>query len=356
MAVKYFHLKVKEVVRETSDAVTIHFWQPLSEQIKYQPGQFLTLMPVIDGQKVRRAYSMSSSPHTDAAPAVTVKRVPSGLVSNWLNDHLKADDFLEVMEPMGHFMVEADARNSRTVVLIGAGSGITPLMAIAKSILKIEAESRVVLLYGNRNEDSIIFHEKLRELAAQFGDRLVVKHSLSQPLDGGWAGHVGRLNKTQILRLLEGVADFTPASCDYYICGPDGLMDEAERALAILEVAPARVHKESFVSSTATHGEVVEDQEDDSLKTQEVTILYEGSEYKFMVAPHQTILEAALDLDIDLPYSCQAGMCTACLGKCTAGKVKLDEEDGLTDTELKAGFVLTCVAHPLSKGVVIEVE
>jgi len=354
MAIKYFHLKVKEVIRETPDAVTIHFWQPLSEQIKYQPGQFLTLMPAIDGKKVRRSYSMSSSPHTDAAPAVTVKRVPGGLVSNWLNDHVKAGDFLEVMEPVGSFMVDADACNSRTVVLIGAGSGITPLMAIAKSILKIETQSRVVLLYGNRNEYSIIFQDKLHELTAQFGGRLIVKHSLSQPLNG-WTGHVGRLNKTQILRLLEEVADFSPASCHYYICGPDGLMDEAQRALVILEVAPSLIHKESFLSA-ATQSEVVEDQADDTLKTQEVTILYEGSEYKFMVAPHQTILEAALDLDIDLPYSCQAGMCTACLGKCTSGKVKLDEEDGLTETELKAGFVLTCVAHPMSKDVVIEVE
>ncbi|TAE37660.1 MAG: ferredoxin--NADP reductase [Runella slithyformis] len=355
MAVKYFHLKVKEVVRETPDAVTIHFWQPLSEQIKYQPGQFLTLLSNIDGQKVRRSYSMSSSPHTDAAPAVTVKRVTGGLVSNWLNDNVKEGDFLEVMEPMGQFTAQADARNSRTVVLIGAGSGITPLMAIAKSILKIESESRVVLLYGNRDEESIIFKQQLQALAAQFGNRMLVKHTLSQPING-WAGHTGRLNKTQILRLLEEVEAFSPVTSDYYLCGPDGLMEEAQRALAILEVKPSRIHKESFVS-TPTQGEVTaNDEDEDNLKTQEVTVLYEGTEYKFEVAPHQTILEAALDLDIDLPYSCQAGMCTACMAKCTSGRIKLDEEDGLTDTELKAGFILTCVAHPLSKDVVIEVE
>lgn len=355
MSVKYFHLKVKEIVRETPEAITIHFWHPLSEQIKYQAGQFLTLMPVIDGQKVRRSYSMSSSPQADTAPAVTVKRVPGGLVSNWLNDHLKEGDFLETMEPMGHFTVQPDVRNGRTVVLIGAGSGITPLLSIAKSVLKIETESRVVLLYGNRNETSIIFRDKLHEMGQQFGERLVVKHSLSQPLNG-WQGHAGRLNKTQILRLLEEIPALTATDCDYYLCGPDDMMEEAKRALAILEVNPARVHKESFVGA-ASHGEVVEDEaDDDSLKTQEVTVLYEGSEYKFTVKPHQTILEAALDLDIDLPYSCQAGMCTACMGKCTSGKIRLDEEDGLTESELKAGYILTCVAHPLSKDVVIEVE
>ena len=355
MSVKYFHLKVKEIVQETPEAITVHFWHPLNEQIKYQPGQFLTLIPVIDGQKVRRSYSMSSSPHADTAPAVTVKRVPGGLVSNWLNDHLKEGDFLETMEPMGQFTTQADARNSRTVVLIGAGSGITPLLSIAKSILKIEAESRVVLLYGNRNEASIIFQAKLQEMSQQFGDRLLVKHTLSQPMND-WQGHIGRLNKTHLLRLLEEIPDLTAANCDYYLCGPDDMMEEAKRALAILEVGPEKIHKESFVSSTA-HGEVVEEEADnDSLQTQEVTVLYEGSEYKFAVKPHQTILEAALDLDIDLPYSCQAGMCTACMGKCTSGKIKLDEEDGLTAAELKAGYILTCVAHPLSKDVVIEVE
>jgi ring-1,2-phenylacetyl-CoA epoxidase subunit PaaE len=132
-------------------------------------------------------------------------------------------------------------------------------------------------------------------------------------------------------------------------------MEEAKRALAILNVPSDNVHKESFVSHTAI-GEVSETEDDTSLKAQEVTVLYEGSEYRFAVAPHQTILEAALDLDIDLPYSCQAGMCTACLGKCTSGSIKLDEEDGLTAAELKAGYILTCVAHPVGDNVVIEIE
>ena len=352
---KHFHLKVKEVIQETPEAVTIAFWHPLSEMIKYQAGQFLTLLLTIDGEKVRRSYSMSSSPHTDTAPAVTVKRVPGGIVSNWLIDKVKVGDFIEVLEPTGHFMVQPDARNARTVVLIGAGSGITPLISMAKSILKIETESRVVLLYGNRDENNVIFKRKLDELTAQYGERLVVKYTLSQPLNE-WAGNTGRLNQSHILRLLEEVKGLTPSRAEYFLCGPDGLMEEAKSALAILKVPGEQIHKESFVTAT-THHPVHEPVEDDgSLKTQEVTVLYEGSEYKFMVEPHQTILEAALELDIDLPYSCQAGMCTACMGKCTSGKVQLDEEDGLTKSELAAGFILTCVAHPLSKDVVVEIE
>jgi len=352
---KHYHLKVKEVIQETPEAVTISFWHPLSEMIKYEAGQFLTLLLTINGEKVRRSYSMSSSPHTDTAPAVTVKRVPGGLVSNWLIDNIKVDDFIEVLEPIGHFIVKPDARNARTVVLIGAGSGVTPLISIAKSVLKIEPDSRVVLLYGSRNETTVIFKQQLAEMLAQFGTRFVLHHSLSQPING-WKGATGRLNQTQILRLLEDVEDLSATSAEFYLCGPDEMMNEAKRALEILKVPIEQVHRESFATAT-THQPVHEEGDDDeSLKAQDVTVLYEGSEYKFKVEPHQTILEAALDLDIDLPYSCQAGMCTACMGKCTSGKVQLDEEDGLTKAELTAGFILTCVAHPLTKDVVVEIE
>lgn len=351
MSIKYFHLKVKEVIRETADTITISFWHPLNEMIKYESGQFLTLIPVINGQKVRRSYSMSSSPHAETSPAVTVKRVTDGLVSNWLNDNVKEGDFIEIMEPMGHFKITPDAQNSRTIVLIGAGSGITPLMSIAKTVLKVEAQSRVVLLYGSRDEANIIFKKQLDELVAQYGSRFVVTHSLSRPT-GQWDGQEGRINTNFILDQLRAVPSFNPANTECFLCGPEGLIDASKKALATFNVPESKVHKESFFHAASAEPE----EEDGSLKKQEVTVLYEGSEYKFEVAPHQTILEAALDLDIDLPYSCQAGMCTACMGKCTSGKVKLDEEDGLTKSEIEKGFVLTCVAHPLSKNVVIEID
>lgn len=358
MSNKYYHLKIKEVVRETDDTITVSFWHPLNEMIKYESGQFLTIIPVINGQKVRRSYSMSSSPHTETALAISVKRVDGGLVSNWLNDSIKEGDFLEVMEPMGHFKVSPDAQNSRTIVLIGAGSGITPLISIAKSILKVEAESKVVLLYGSRDENNIIFKQKLEELTTQYKERFILNHFLSQP-SSSWTGHKGRLTSASMLELLKSDKGFDAVSAEYFLCGPDGLMSEAKVALTILGVPESKMHKESFYHATAMSSTLIvtdEDDSDGSLKSQEITVLYDGDTFTFEVAPHQTILEAALDLDIDLPYSCQAGMCTACMGKCTSGKVKLDEEDGLTKSELEKGFVLTCVAHPLSKGVVIEIE
>jgi ring-1,2-phenylacetyl-CoA epoxidase subunit PaaE len=354
---KYFYLKVKEIERETPDAATIHFWHPLNEVVKYKPGQFLTLLLPRDDTKVRRSYSMSSSPFTDVSLAITVKRIPGGFASGYLIDQVKEGDVIEVMEPMGTFTPALDADQSRTVVLIGAGSGITPLMSIAKSVLIVEPESTVRLLYGNRTESSIIFKDKIDALRSKYGERFEVVHTLSQPHEG-WDGETGRLNKSTILKILEKLPSTPADRTDYYLCGPDDMMEEAKRALDILGVAQEKVHKESFLTATGAknHGEVSLDENDGSLKAREITVLYEGSEYKFKVEPHQTVLEAALDQDIDLPYSCQAGMCTACMGRCVSGKVHLDEEDALSEAELKAGFILTCVTHPLTDDVVIEVE
>lgn len=357
MANRYY-LKVKEVVRETPDAITIQFWHPVNEVVRYQPGQFLTFLLTIGNQKVRRSYSMSSSPHVDASLSVTVKRVPGGLVSNHLCDRLKEGDVLETLEPMGTFTPVLDPSARKTHVLIGAGSGITPLFSMMKSILHAEPNSQVWLIYGNRNEESIIYKAHLDAIAGVYTDRLTVTHILSQPT-AGWAGFSGRINQSNLLKLLESRKKESLQQADYYLCGPDGLMDEVRSALNLLAIPTANIYRESFQTATTAQavGLVIEGgaDEDDS-RIQDITVLYEGNEYKFAVEPHQTILEAALEQDIDLPYSCQAGMCTACLGKCVSGEVKLDEEDGLSESEIKAGYILTCVARPISKNVVIEIE
>jgi len=356
MAARYF-LKVNEVIRETPDAVTITFWHPISEEVRYLPGQFLTFLLNINGQKVRRSYSMASSPHVDVSLAVSVKRVPGGLVSNYLYDRIRPGDVLETLEPMGTFTPKLDPQNRRTIVLIGAGSGITPLFSMAKSALHAEPNSRVWLIYGNRNQESIIYKAHLDAMAQAHGpSRFSVTHVLSQPASG-WTGLDGRLNQHTLTSLLEDLPTQERQHVSAYLCGPDGMMAEARSALSLVGVSPERVFKESYITLPVPVGEVIEDPASaDESGSPEVTVLYEGAEYKFAVAPHQTILEAALDLNIDLPYSCQAGMCTACLGKCTSGTVKLDEEDGLSDSELKAGYVLTCVAHPVGRDVVIEID
>jgi len=186
----FFTLKVKEVVKETEDTVTIHFKQPLFKKVKYKPGQFLALLFTINGEKVRRSYSMSSAPNLDNTVAVTVKRVEGGLVSNHINDNVKAGDSIEVMQPLGNFIYQVDNKAKRHVLLFGAGSGITPLMSILKSVLFFEPDSVVSLVYGNRNKSSIIFSQKLEELKKKFGERLNLVHSLTQP-DADWGGYSG---------------------------------------------------------------------------------------------------------------------------------------------------------------------
>jgi len=349
-------LKVKEIEKETDEASTIHFWHPLNEVVAYRPGQFLTLLLPQDDKKVRRSYSMSSSPYTDVSLAITIKRVPGGFASNLLLDTIKEGDVLEAMEPTGNFFPKQEDDQTRQVVFIGAGSGITPLFSILKSILMVEQESEVFLLYGSRNEEGIIFNEKINALKAKYKERFSVVHTLSQASDE-WKGEKGRLNKTHILKIIEGLPALNKKEAEYFLCGPDDMMEEAHRALAILAVPEKQIRKESFLTATAAQpGEVTMEEEDDTLKTREITLFYEGTEYKLPVKPHETVLEAALNMDIDLPYSCQAGMCTACLGRCTSGKVHLDEEDALSEAELNEGFILTCVSRPMSDDVVIEVE
>ena len=355
--IKYHQLKVREVVQETADAISIVFEQP-EPAITYKAGQFFTLIPTIEGKKVRRAYSACTSPYTDPYPAVTVKRVEGGLVSNFLNDQLKAGDTLEVMEPMGNFNLVPQADKKRHIVLLGGGSGITPLMAIAKSVLKEETQSLVSLIYANRSEESIIFKKQLDELQQQYADRLQVIHVLEQK-PFSWECPTGLLKPELLKELLKQLPQWGTAQTEYFMCGPEGMMVNVEETLKELAIPKELVHRESFVAGKTERVEGAADPiaaaGDDAPKSREVTVIMDGEEFKFTVEPDKTILETALDLDIDLPYSCQSGLCTACRGKCLSGKVKLDEDEGLSESELEEGYVLTCVGHPQTDDVVIEI-
>jgi ring-1,2-phenylacetyl-CoA epoxidase subunit PaaE len=361
MSSPYLNLKVVAITQETPDAITLHFEHPEKQNIPYKSGQFLTLISDINGKSVRRAYSLCSAPYEGHRLSVTVKRVEGGLMSNFLPDNVKVGDTMQVMAPIGNFCLEPQPNATRTVVLLGGGSGITPLMSIAKTVLQNEKNSKVLLLYGNRDEDCTIFKKEFDKMEAEAGGRLKVEHVFNHPKAANYpASHTGHLDKAKIVSLLQtsGVTNFTDT--EYYICGPEPMMDGAREALTQLKVPGDKVHKESFVASTAqpvdTEGVLNTGEDTDGkIKTQTVTIIYEGQEYQVTVEPNQTILEAGLDQDIDLPYSCQAGLCTACRGKCLSGKVHMDEREGLSDKEMQEGYVLNCVGHPLTSDVVIEI-
>lgn len=353
---RYFELTVREIIQETRDTISIVFDQPSGNPLQYKSGQFLTLILPVDGKEVRRSYSLCSSPFVDPYPAVTVKRVDGGLVSNWLADNLKAGLPVKVMEPMGQFTTEYAPERKRHLVMFAGGSGITPMMSIIKSILSQEPESIVSLIYCNRDIDSIIFKDALEEMQTKDEGRLHVIHVLDNaPMN--WQGYSGLLNHEMLTRLFERVPDWGIDNTTYLMCGPEGMMKNVESLLALRHIPKERIFKESFVQGIIDKDvkkeEVVVGGEE--LKTRVVTIRYDGQEYKVTVPPDKGILESALDQGIDLPYSCQSGLCTACRGKALSGKVKLDEEEGLSQSERDEGYVLTCVGHPLTDDVVIEI-
>lgn len=347
-----FYLTLKSITDETADTKTFEFWHPIHQAIAYQAGQFLTLIPNIEGKKHRRSYSFSSSPKTDSGLAVTVKRLPGGLVSNYLCDNLKVGDALEVLEPMGKFTLVPLAERQAHYVLVAAGSGITPLFSILKTILKAEPESKVDLIYGSRHEDQIIFKAALDALEQQYPQRFRCLHVISQAKEN-WPGFKGRIHQASMVYYLKQELQVNIAQAQYYVCGPEGMLEQVRSALAMFDVPAEHIHYELFYSSP---DERPEPAQEEGPKDEVVRLIYEGKEHSVTVKPSQTILEAALEADIDLPYSCQAGMCTACLGTCTQGQVKMDEEDGLTPNEIAKGLVLTCVAHPLTSDVVIQID
>ncbi len=351
----YFDLKVKAIIQETRDAISIAFEQPSNRKISYKSGQFLTLIANVGGKEVRRAYSLCSSPFVDEDLVVSVKRVDKGLMSNWLPDNLKVGAIMKVMEPMGQFTTEYKKDQKRHLIMFAGGSGITPMMSLIKSLLHQEPESIVSLIYCNRNLESVIFKDELTKWEEKYEGRFHMIHVLDEaPMN--WQGYSGLLNHDMLVKLFERIPNWGIDKTTYLMCGPEGMMKNVDAILAEHKIPKEKVFKESFVSPTIDKEQKKEAAPStDGAKAHEVTIRYDGQEYKVLVQPGRAILETALDQGIDLPYSCQSGLCTACRGKALSGKVKLDEEEGLSQSERAEGYVLTCVGHPLTDDVVIEI-
>ncbi len=354
MSSNNYQLKVKEVINETKDAVTVVFDNPAEGALTYKPGQFLTLIFSLEGESVRRAYSLCSAPGIDSYPAVTVKRVEGGKVSNHINDNVKADDTVEVMAPAGVFTADVNKKNKRHVVLFAGGSGITPMMSIMQTVLNTESSAIVSLVYANRDEESIIFKDKLDGLKAKYGKQLNIVHVLENP-PAGWSGHTGRLTPDLVQTILKSLPKKLFKPREYFMCGPAGMMEQIEVAFQKYKLPKDKLRKESFTASLddAKKGAA---NDVEGIVEREVTIIYGGEEHKVTVKPSESILDAALDANIDLPFSCQSGICTSCMGRCTSGKVYMDEEDSLSPKEIEQGHMLTCVGHPLTADVVIEVD
>lgn len=362
---KYFTaLQIVEIKEETTEAYSITFIPDSSDWLVYQAGQYLTIKIIIDGKEYRRAYSLSSSPLTDERLTITIKRVEGGMVSNYLKDHLSVGDSLEVMRPMGGFVFSPQVDRGRCYVMIGGGSGITPLMSILKTILHGEPLSVVYLWYGNRTVSSIIYHQELEELRQQYNTRLFIRHSLSQPPDS-WNGARGRLDEPTIYQWVSDLFMTDEHRKQYYLCGPNGLMDAAERALDKHAVNPPDIHREWFSAAVPTEEEVQEAYEKASEPSEkqaepaedfEIRLRIDQEDHQLEVTADQSILDAAIEANLDPPYACTAGICTTCRAKLKAGNVRMDQSAGLSQQELDEGYILTCQAHPTESGVEVEFE
>lgn len=362
MPAGFYSIPVAQVKRETKDAVSITFDVPslMASQYQYKAGQYLTFSIMINGEEVRRSYSMCSSPLMDDKIAISVKEVEGGKMSTYLNENVKEGDSIDIMPPMGKFILEPNESAANHYFLVGGGSGITPLFSIIKTALKAEPNSKCYLIYANRDEESVIFEEELKALEASH-DNFKVIYTLDNP-KGAWMGHRGFLTKEMVSETARQELGLNYPVAQYYTCGPSPMMDVVVEALKSIGVRDDNVHTEYFTAVTKKEVKTEEGTSAEALNYSEeviernITVEVFGEQKEITVKPHQTILIAAQEADMDPPYSCCVGVCTTCRARLRSGKASMEEREGLSDAEIEEGYILTCQAHPLSDDVDLVFE
>lgn len=357
MSVSHHILTIDGIVEETSEARSIRFAVPeeLRETFRFKPGQHLTLIAEIDGQEVRRNYSLCTAPD-EAALTVTVKRIPNGVFSTWAHDALKPGDSVAVMAPHGSFTFAFDPAKARSYAAFAAGSGITPILSLLKTALAVEPESRFTLFYGNSHSGSVIFLEELARLKNRYMGRLQVHHFLSQEAEDVDLFN-GRLDKAKCDEILETLID--PGEVDaFFICGPGPMMDAAEEALTGKGVPHDHIYIERFTAgrpSAALQAQMHDLQEKARGLQMLVTLDGRKRQVPFDAAAGN-ILDSAREAGLPAPFACKAGVCATCRARVVSGEVEMAARYGLTDEEIAAGYVLTCQSVPKGEGVELDYD
>ncbi|MCB1638144.1 MAG: phenylacetate-CoA oxygenase/reductase subunit PaaK [Thiothrix sp.] len=359
---RFYPLSIADVHPETDTAICITFAVPeaLRETFRFKQGQFLTLRADIDGEDVRRSYSICSGV-ADGHMRVGIKRVRGGRFSNYANDHFRVGDRVEVMPPQGSFYTEVEASQAKNYMCIAAGSGITPILSIIKTVLHEEPDSRVTLVYGNRRSHSVMFKDELGFIKNRYLGRfnwinvMNEEDQGSEVLNGRIDNAKGtRLHKSRLINLF--------ATDEVFICGPESMMSEVSRGFRGVGFADERIHYELFSNSAEDSEKMLEKAQQrieqyGEEKTGKVTVIADGRAISFDLATvGENILDAGMHNGLELPYSCKAGVCSTCKAKLVKGKVDMDIAHGLEAHEVEAGYILTCQAHPLSDEVVVDFD
>jgi len=354
---RFHRLPIARIDRETRDAVAITFAVPdaLARDFRYEPGQHLTLKADIDGQDVRRSYSICSSSH-DGPLRIAVKRAADGVFSTWANERLKAGDTVEVMAPLGHFNVPLDAQARHHYVGFAAGSGITPLLSIVASTLHAEPLSHFTLFYGNRASGTVMFREELAALKDRFLDRFNLVHVLSREAQDIELLH-GRIDRERAEALLDRWVPLAEVDA-VFVCGPEGMMDAVTGALRSRGYPDAKVKIERFAASIPKKREhrVARPSAAGRNET-EVTVIQDGVRKSYTLdRTKENLLDAGLAAGIELPYSCKGGVCSTCRCKLVEGEVDMDVNFALEDYEVARGFILACQSYPATDKVVVDFD
>lgn len=362
MSTLFHPLRVKAIEPDTAEAVIVSFEVPadLRQTFGFTQGQYLTLRRDIDGQDLRRSYSICAG-LDDGELRVGVRKVRGGVFSNWINAHLQPGDTVQVMAPQGRFFVPIEPGIARHHVGIAGGSGITPILSIMKTVLAREPLSRFTLIYGNRQLQSTMFKEEIEDLKNRYMTRLVLQHVFSDEHTDSPLGR-GVMNREKIGEFLQTVV---PAkSIDHvYVCGPFQMNDEAEAALLAAGVPQERIHIERFgialpsATSAGQVGAVVHEALPGDAKQARITIVRDGLQREIAFTEGQpSILDAASAAGLEVPFSCTSGVCGTCRAKLVEGEVRMERNFALDKNEVAAGFVLTCQAHPLTERVTLSFD
>lgn len=359
MAVHFHKLAVKKIIRETADCVSVEFDVPeeLKEVFQYTQGQSINIKTMLNGEEVRRTYSICTSPQENKLK-VAVKKVPHGLFSTYANEQLKAGDVLEVMNPLGKFNTALHPDNKKNYAAFAAGSGITPVLSIIKATLAAEPHSRFTLVYGNRNRSSIIFFEELESLKNKYMDRFTLIHILSREKTDA-AINFGRITTEKCSHLFEKLMDVKQTD-EFFLCGPQQMIFEVQEFLEAHGVDEKKIHFELFTTEKKAQKQEVRSTKYDNETTpsSKIEMKLDGRTFLFDIPLNSdaTILDAAMQQGADVPYACKGGVCCTCKAKLVDGKVEMDVHWGLDHEEIENGFILTCQAHPVTEKVVVDFD